>query len=52
MSRLFEPLHMGKLRLENRIMIAPMCQYSSEDGNASDWHMIHVGQLALSEQAS
>ena len=48
MSRLFDPLHMDKLRLENRIIIAPMCQYSSEDGNASDWHMIHVGQLALS----
>ena len=48
MSRLFEPLHFGPLRLENRIVIAPMCQYSAEDGCASDWHMIHLGHLALS----
>jgi 2,4-dienoyl-CoA reductase-like NADH-dependent reductase (Old Yellow Enzyme family) len=48
MSRLFEPLSLGNLRLENRIMIAPMCQYSAEDGNATDWHMIHLGHLALS----
>ena len=48
MSRLFEPLTLGDLRLDNRIIIAPMCQYSSEDGDASDWHMIHVGNLALS----
>jgi 2,4-dienoyl-CoA reductase-like NADH-dependent reductase (Old Yellow Enzyme family) len=48
MSRLFEPLSLGDLRLENRIIIAPMCQYSAEDGSASDWHMIHIGHLALS----
>jgi len=48
MSRLFEPLHLGELRLANRIVIAPMCQYSAEDGSASDWHMIHLGSLALS----
>src|SRR3954470_3946649 len=48
MSRLFEPLSLGDLRLENRIMIAPMCQYSAEDGDATDWHMIHLGHLALS----
>jgi 2,4-dienoyl-CoA reductase-like NADH-dependent reductase (Old Yellow Enzyme family) len=48
MSRLFEPLSLGDLRLENRIMIAPMCQYSAEEGNATDWHTIHLGHLALS----
>lgn len=48
MSRLFEPLQLGTLPLPNRIVIAPMCQYSAEDGNANDWHMIHLGHLALS----
>ena len=48
MSRLFSPLSIGTLQLANRIVIAPMCQYSAEDGNATDWHMIHLGQLALS----
>ena len=48
MVRLFQPLHLGALRLPNRIVIAPMCQYSAENGSASDWHMIHLGQMALS----
>jgi 2,4-dienoyl-CoA reductase-like NADH-dependent reductase (Old Yellow Enzyme family) len=48
MSRLFDPLDIGNLCLENRIVIAPMCQYSAEDGKATDWHMIHLGHLALS----
>ena len=48
MSRLFEELSIGGLRLENRIVIAPMCQYSAEDGTAGDWHMIHLGHFALS----
>jgi len=48
MSRLFEPLALGSLRLENRIIIAPMCQYSAVDGTPGDWHMIHLGQLAQS----
>jgi 2,4-dienoyl-CoA reductase-like NADH-dependent reductase (Old Yellow Enzyme family) len=47
-SQLFEPLQIGNLRLDNRIIIAPMCQYSAEDGQAGDWHMIHVGNLSLS----
>ncbi len=47
-SPLFEPIELGGLTLPNRIVIAPMCQYSAEDGNATDWHMMHVGQLALS----
>jgi 2,4-dienoyl-CoA reductase-like NADH-dependent reductase (Old Yellow Enzyme family) len=48
MSKLFQPLHIGGLTLPNRIVIAPMCQYSAEDGAATDWHMIHLGALALS----
>jgi len=48
MSALFSPYAIGNLTLPNRIVIAPMCQYSAEDGNATDWHMIHLGQLAES----
>ncbi len=48
MSHLFRPLQLGKLQLANRIVIAPMCQYSADAGSATDWHMIHLGQLALS----
>jgi 2,4-dienoyl-CoA reductase-like NADH-dependent reductase (Old Yellow Enzyme family) len=48
MSHLFTPLHLGTLPLENRIIIAPMCQYSANEGSATDWHTIHLGSLALS----
>ena len=48
MSHLFEPLSLGGLALSNRILIAPMCQYSANEGEAGDWHLIHYGQLALS----
>jgi 2,4-dienoyl-CoA reductase-like NADH-dependent reductase (Old Yellow Enzyme family) len=48
MSHLFTPLALGPLALPNRIVIAPMCQYSAVDGNATDWHLVHLGQLALS----
>ncbi|MBB3233685.1 NADH:flavin oxidoreductase/NADH oxidase [Phyllobacterium endophyticum] len=48
MSQLFQPLRLNSLELANRIVIAPMCQYSAEDGSASDWHMMHLGHLALS----
>jgi 2,4-dienoyl-CoA reductase-like NADH-dependent reductase (Old Yellow Enzyme family) len=47
-SKLFEPLNIGPLTLPNRIAIAPMCQYSAVDGNATNWHIIHLGSLALS----
>ena len=45
---LFSPVSLGALSLKNRIVIAPMCQYSAKDGSASDWHMIHLGHLSLS----
>lgn len=48
MSRLFSPLVLGPLPLANRIVIAPMCQYSAEDGRASDWHAFHWPNLAQS----
>ena len=48
MSFLFSPFALGPLALKNRIVIAPMCQYSAENGNATDWHLIHLGHLALS----
>ncbi len=48
MSKLFSPITLGKLALSNRIVISPMCQYSAEQGRASDWHLIHLGHLALS----
>lgn len=48
MSHLFSPITIGPLTLENRIVIAPMCQYSADEGRTTDWHVIHMGQLALS----
>ena len=48
MSPLFSPFSLGSLALRNRIVIAPMCQYSAVQGEASDWHLMHLGQLALS----
>ncbi|QNA83887.1 NADH:flavin oxidoreductase/NADH oxidase [Sphingomonas sp. So64.6b] len=48
---LFQPLRIGSLDLANRIVIAPMCQYSAENGCMTDWHLIHLGQLSLSGAA-
>jgi 2,4-dienoyl-CoA reductase-like NADH-dependent reductase (Old Yellow Enzyme family) len=50
-AKLFSPLQVGNLTLANRIVIAPMCQYSAEDGCMTDWHVIHLGHLALSGAA-
>jgi len=50
-ATLFRPFRIGEFTLDNRIVIAPMCQYSAEDGCMTDWHMIHLGQLALSGAA-
>jgi 2,4-dienoyl-CoA reductase-like NADH-dependent reductase (Old Yellow Enzyme family) len=47
-SKLFSAITLGNRALHNRIVIAPMCQYSAEQGKATDWHLIHLGQLALS----
>lgn len=48
MSQLFSPINLGKVTLQNRIVISPMCQYSADEGRATDWHCIHLGHLALS----
>ena len=50
-SKLFSPIEVAGLSLPNRIVIAPMCQYSAVDGQMTDWHLIHLGQLALSGAA-
>jgi 2,4-dienoyl-CoA reductase-like NADH-dependent reductase (Old Yellow Enzyme family) len=48
MSLLFSPIRLAELSLENRIVVSPMCQYSADNGSATDWHIMHLGQLALS----
>ena len=48
MSALFSPITLRKLTLRNRIVISPMCQYSAESGQATYWHMMHLGSLSLS----
>lgn len=50
-AKLFTPFRVGALELANRIVIAPICQYSAEDGCMTDWHVIHLGHLALSGAA-
>src|SRR4051812_46042713 len=50
-AKLFAPLRIGDLELANRIVIAPMCQYSAQDGCMTDWHLLHLGHLALSGAA-
>jgi|SRR5208283_2840206 len=56
---LFDPLKIRDVTLRNRIAVSPMCQYSSEDGLANDWHLVHLGSraaggaaLVLTEAAS
>jgi 2,4-dienoyl-CoA reductase-like NADH-dependent reductase (Old Yellow Enzyme family) len=51
MSALFSPIHLRDLALPNRVMVAPMCQYSAEGGKANDWHFTHINNLALSGAA-
>lgn len=47
MSKLFTPLQIRSVQLKNRITVSPMCQYTSEDGFASDWHLVHLGSRAV-----
>jgi 2,4-dienoyl-CoA reductase-like NADH-dependent reductase (Old Yellow Enzyme family) len=47
-SPLFTPTRIGSLALANRIVIAPMCQYSADEGALTDWHLIHLGSLSHS----
>ena len=44
---LFDPLALRELTLKNRIIVSPMCQYSSQDGFANEWHFVHLGSRAV-----
>src|SRR5436309_8294229 len=44
---LFTPIAFREVTLKNRTVVSPMCQYSSEDGFASDWHLVHLGSRAV-----
>jgi 2,4-dienoyl-CoA reductase-like NADH-dependent reductase (Old Yellow Enzyme family) len=46
MPSLFEPLQIQSITLRNRIGVSPMCQYSSKDGVANDWHLVHLGSFS------
>ena len=46
MTHLFEPLTLRSVTLPNRIAVSPMCQYTSVDGTANDWHLVHLGSRA------
>jgi 2,4-dienoyl-CoA reductase-like NADH-dependent reductase (Old Yellow Enzyme family) len=52
MSLLFEPLSIRSVRLKNRIIVSPMCQYSSTDGFINDWHLVHLGSRAVGGAAA
>ena len=43
---LFQPIELRSVRLPNRIVVSPMCQYSAQDGHATDWHFVHLGKFA------
>jgi 2,4-dienoyl-CoA reductase-like NADH-dependent reductase (Old Yellow Enzyme family) len=43
---LFQPIELRGVRLRNRVVISPMCQYSAQDGHVTDWHMVHLGKFA------
>ena len=47
-SQMFSPIEIGSLTLDNRIVVAPMCMYSANDGTMTDWHLMHLGQFAVS----
>ena len=44
---LFQPFSLRGVTLRNRIAVSPMCQYSSTDGFATDWHLVHLGSRAV-----
>jgi 2,4-dienoyl-CoA reductase-like NADH-dependent reductase (Old Yellow Enzyme family) len=47
-AKLLMPLEIGPLTIPRRIIVAPMCQYSARNGEANDWHRVHMGSMALS----
>src|SRR5665213_3323 len=49
---LFDPLQIREIKFRNRILVSPMCQYSSIDGFANDWHLVHLGSRAVGGAAA
>jgi 2,4-dienoyl-CoA reductase-like NADH-dependent reductase (Old Yellow Enzyme family) len=49
---LFNSLSLQNITLKNRIIVSPMCQYSSIDGFATNWHLVHLGQFAIGQAAA
>src|ERR1043166_6727576 len=47
MAALFEPIRIRSITLKNRIVVSPMCEYSSQEGFANDWHLVHLGSRAV-----
>src|SRR6187399_1682090 len=47
LSALFSPLQLRSVVLPNRVIVSPMCQYSSDDGMPNDWHFVHLGSRAI-----
>ncbi len=47
MAALFDPITLRSITLKNRIVVSPMCEYSSQDGFANDWHLVHLGTRAV-----
>src|SRR5207249_7259000 len=47
MAHLFDPLTIRDLAFANRVFVSPMCEYSSSDGYANDWHFVHLGSRAV-----
>src|SRR5262249_7572643 len=52
MGHLFEPLRIRDVELAHRIVVSPMCQYSCQDGFATDWHFVHLGSRAVGRAAA
>src|SRR6476620_5032660 len=47
MTHLFDPLTIRDLKFANRVFVSPMCEYSSTDGYANEWHLVHLGSRAV-----
>src|SRR5580658_9732821 len=47
MSKLFSSLKIREITFRNRLFVSPMCQYSSDDGMPTDWHLVHLGSRAV-----
>src|SRR6202030_1110397 len=47
MTHLFTPYRLRDVTVRNRLIVSPMCEYSSDDGFANDWHLVHLGSRAV-----